>query len=311
MKCLGLDIGYGDTKAFDGARVISFPTAVSMAIYDGGFSAKTCVCVDNEKFYAGDDVKGEASWFDTRTSDFVGSSPWVAVLGKAIRDCGFNTFRNSLVMGMPAAQYNKEASEELVHVLKQKYITVGNGSRIDLSNTYIDIVPQGFGIFLKYVSDTKINYKKSRIAVADIGYHTIDLITMYEGVYLNDYAQSYPLGVSVLLDTIAKAFCSKYRFFISRKRAMDFIGNGRVEWLGEKYEVDEIQSVLEKYAAHVATVINNYMEGQEPDIGLAGGGGVYILSKMVKLKKRLALVDVPESANAVGYWHYGILRQAE
>ena len=37
MKCLGLDIGHGDTKAFDGVRIISFPTAVSMAVDDGGF----------------------------------------------------------------------------------------------------------------------------------------------------------------------------------------------------------------------------------------------------------------------------------
>ena len=53
------------------------------------------------------------------------------------------------------------------------------------------------------------------------------------------------------------------------------------------------------------------MEGQEPDIGLAGGGGVYILSNLLKLKKKLAVVDGPESANAVGYWHYGILKQED
>ena len=206
-------------------------------------------CVDNEKFYAGDDVKGESPWFDTRTSDFVGSSPWAAVLGKAIKDCGFNTFRNALVLGMPAAQYSRETSGKLVSQLKQKYITVGNGYRIDLSTIHISIVPQGFGIFLKYVSDTKINYRELRIAVADIGYHTIDLIAIYKGVYLNDHAQSYPLGVSVLLDAIAKKFCSKYRFFINRKRAMDFIANRRVEWLGQIYELDNIESVIRKYVA--------------------------------------------------------------
>jgi hypothetical protein len=311
MKCLGLDIGHGDTKVFDGMKVLSFPTAVSMAIDDGGFSAKTCVCVDNEKFYAGDDVMGELPWFDTRTSDFVGSPPWIAVLGKAIKDCGFNTFRNALVLGMPAAQYSKDSSGQLISAMKQKYITVGNGSRIDLSNMHISIVPQGFGIFLKYCSDTKFNYKESRIAVADIGYHTIDLIAIYKGVYVNDNAKSYPLGVSVLLDAIAKEFCCKYRYFINRKRAMDFIANRRVEWLGQTYELDNIESLIKKYVGGVATVINNYMEGQELDIGLAGGGGVYILRNLLKLKKKLALVDGPESANAVGYWHYGILKQED
>lgn len=308
MGCLGVDIGYGDTKVFDGMRILSFPTTVPMAVDDGGFSARTCVCVDNEKFYIGDGVMGELPWFDTRTSDFVGSSHWMAVLGKAIKDSGFNTFKNTLVLGVPT-QYSKENSEKLVSALKQKYIPVGNGSRIDLSNVHISIVPQGFGIFLKYISDTKINDKKSRIAVADIGYHTIDLISMDKGAYINNYAQSYPLGVSVLLDAIAKEFCNKYRYFINRKRAMDFIVNRRVEWLGQIYERDNIESIIRKYVSAVATVINNYMEGQELDIGLTGGGGVYILRNLLKLKKKLTIVDEPESANAVGYWHYGIINQ--
>jgi hypothetical protein len=53
------------------------------------------------------------------------------------------------------------------------------------------------------------------------------------------------------------------------------------------------------------------MEGRKPDIGLVGGGGVYILRNLLKLKKRLAVVDGPASANAVGYWHYGILDQED
>lgn len=210
MKCLGLDIGYGDTKAFDGVRVIAFPTAVSVAVDYGGFSAKIRVSVDDEKFYAGDDVKDESPWFDT--SDFAGYSPWVAVLGKVIKDCGFNTFRNALVMGMPAAQCSRETSEKMVAQLKQKNIAVRNGYRIDLSNTHISIVPQGFGMFLKYVSDAKINYRELRIAVSDIGYHTIDLIAIYKGVYLNDHAQNYPLGCRYYLMLLRRNFAANTVF---------------------------------------------------------------------------------------------------
>ena len=311
MKCFGLDIGYGDTKGFDGVNIISFPTAVSMVIDQDGFDPKTCVIVDNEKFYAGSDVKGESLWFDPRTADFVGSTRWAAVLAKALKDSCFNTFRNSIVLGMPAAQYSRTKASNIVHQLKQRYITFGNGDRVDLSNSNISFVPQGLGIYIKYVSDTKINYKRLRIAVADIGYHTIDLVTMYQGKYLNDHAKSYPLGISKLLDTIAKEFCCKYGFFINRKRALDFVTNRRVEWLGELYEVDNIDDFIKKYVNEVADIINNYMESQDIDIGIAGGGGTYTLVNFLKLKKKLALVESPESANAVGYWHYGMLNQED
>lgn len=92
---------------------------------------------------------------------------------------------------------------------------------------------------------------------------------------------------------------------------MTFIANRRVEWLGQIYELDNIESVIRKYVADVAAVINNYMEGQELDIGLAGGAGVYMLGNLLMLKKKLAVVDGPESANAVGYWQYGILKQED
>ena len=308
MMCLGVDIGFGFTKVYDGTNIVSFPTIVSNAIDSAGFSEKTCIAVDDEKFYVGDDVRGQEKWYDARTSDFVGSSQWSALLAQAIKACSLpNMYKNALILGIPAEQYDKGKAAELVEVIKRRYVHAGN-DRIDLDYAYISIVPQAFGIFLKYMNDSGIgsDYKTMVISVADIGFHTIDLITVDKGKYVDDYANSFPMGVSVLLDEIRREVNKKYRYFISREDAIQFIQNSRLEWLGETFEIKNVENIIKKYAANVATIINNYMEGHRFDIGIAGGGGVQLLRSVVKLKKKLSAVSDPAAANAIGYWYYGM-----
>ncbi|HYA15210.1 MAG TPA: ParM/StbA family protein [Syntrophales bacterium] len=307
MKSLGLDIGCRHTKACDGANIMSFPTTVTRVTDKDNINVKTCITIDDEKFYAGNDAKGAFPWYDTRTVDFIGSLPWVAVLGKAIKDCRFDTFRNILVFGVPAAWYSRVKAVNLVSQLKRKTIIVGNEHRIDLNNLNIGIVPHGYGIFWKYIMDSKTDYKRFRISVTDIGYHTIDFITIHQGNYLNNQSKSYPFGISSLLDMISGEFFEKYKFFISRNRALDFIAYGRVEMFEQLYEIDNIEDVINKYSKEVNMIINNYVENENPDIFISGGGGMYILSRFIKLRKRLAIVNSPEYANAIGHWHYGTL----
>ncbi len=37
MDCLGIDIGFGFVKAYDGQKIVSFRTVVSRAVTSGGF----------------------------------------------------------------------------------------------------------------------------------------------------------------------------------------------------------------------------------------------------------------------------------
>ena len=314
MSCLGIDIGYGYTKAYAGTTdadgnniVMSFPTIVTGADESGGFSSHSCVEVDGERYYAGGDVKkGDAPWFDPRTADFVGSGSWTAVLVEAIRACNFNMYQGSIVLGMPAQQYDRTKAEEYVAALKRRTITTGNGVSFNFHNIGIQFVPQGFGIFLKYVSNNGVDYKSLKIGVVDIGYYTVDLIVMDHGKFINIDAKSYPLGISLLLEHIASEFSRKYGYYITLDQAMQFINNRQVVIMGEDYDIDTGE-ITKKYAAQIAAVINNYVETKSLDLGIAGGGGVHVLRQITRLKKKMSAVSSPENANAVGYWLYGTM----
>jgi len=284
---------------------VSFPTTVTRAIESGGFTSHSSVTVDGERYYAGIDVKGENPWFDPRSSDFVGAGPWTAVLVEGLRASKFNPYKAIVVLGLPAQQYDKRGSEEYVQALKRKRIATGNGIPIDFSETEIRFVPQGFGIFLKYISDNHhIDYKSLRIAVVDIGYHTIDFVSLDHGKFINQDARSYPLGISTLFEQVAGEFARRYKCFIPLERAAQFIGNSQIELAGEIYELDTSE-IINEYAAQIAMLINNYLERKSVDLGVAGGGGIHVLKKVTKLKRKLAIVRNPENANVIGFWMYG------
>jgi hypothetical protein len=310
-RCLGIDIGFGFTKAYSGTTdgdgnnlVVSFPTIITAATEPGGFSSHSCVEVDGDKYCAGVDVKGDDPWFDPRNSEFVGSGPWTAVLVEAIRACSFNTYKSTIVLGIPAQQFDKNRAEEHVRALKQKQIYTDNGIKFDFDSTDVRFVPQGFGIFRAFVARNTTDYKSLKIGVVDIGYYTVDLISMDRGRFINGDSRSYPLGISSLLDNISSAFTRKYGCYIPLHRAMQFIDNRQVEFMDEVYELDT-DEIMKAYAAQIASVINSYVEAKHLDLGIAGGGGIYVLRKITKLKKKLSVVNSPENANAIGYWLYG------
>jgi hypothetical protein len=308
---MGLDIGYGFTKVYLGTAdadgnnlIVSFPTIVTAATESGGFSSHSCIAVDGNKYFAGVDVKGDDLWFDPRNSEFVGSGPWTAVLVEASRACGFNTYGSAIVLGIPAQQFDKHRAAEYVRALKEREIYTGNGIRFDFDSTDIRFVPQGFGIFRAFVEDNNTDYKSLKIGVVDIGYYTVDLISMDHGKFINRDAKSYPLGISSLLDNISSEFTRKYGCYIPLRRAMQFIYNRQVEFMGESYELDT-NEIIKEYASKIASVIDTYVEMKSLDLGIAGGGGIHVLRKITKLKKRLSVVNDPENANAIGYWLYG------
>jgi len=308
MKCLGLDIGFGYTKTYDGEKVISFPTLVKRADENSGFGTKIdVVTVDNENFHVGDDVRATAKWFEARTADFVGSPEWMALLAHALKvsNFGASLYKNSLVLGLPASQYHKQKAAELIDGLRNRYMFTPGINRVDLKETFIEIIPQGLGIFLKYIVDNGINYSPLTIAVIDIGFHTIDLVTVHHGKYLNAEAHSHPLGVSTVLDKIKKVVSAEHHRYLSNHDCVDFIKKRGLTTLGRSYEIKNLDDMLYEYSSEVAHIIDNYMEKHDFDYGIAGGGGIYVLQSVLKLKKVLAIVDHPADSNAIGFWHYG------
>lgn len=306
-KCLGVDIGYGFTKTYNGGKTKIYATAVTAVVPNPSFSDLSPVIVNGEKFLVGEEAEREAAGLlETRSSGFVLSNAWLAVLGRALSSNEFNPDEDVLVLGIPPGHYSKAEAIKIVDVIRKVSIAdTLTGSIYEFSNCTIKVIPQGSGIYFSYLNNNPDDSDKN-IAVLDIGHHTLDMVYFSKGKYIESATESCPLGISVVLDSIIKGFYKRHGFTIQYSAARKLLANGFIKIQEADYYLDNIQDITSPYAQQLTTIIDKFFEKLPGvDIGIAGGGGVIVLQGIIKLKRKLRIVNQPEMANAIGYLLYG------
>ena len=299
--CIGIDIGYGFTKTCRSGDKQMFPTAITLMAREATFSDVSPVVVNGHRFLVGKEAEREGNTIDTRHSRFVTSDAWLAILGHCLK---INDFvKGEMVLGVPPGMYSREYGQRIRDAIKGSDIRVGEEPY--RFNGNIKIIPQGAGIFFRYVKDHPDDFRKN-VTVIDIGHHTVDMTFFAEGKYVESATESQELGVSLILDSIVKAFYRENRFSIGFKAALDILRDGQITYLGTTYAVDVREEVI-RYTQGISSVMDRYLEKLpvQPDVGIMGGGGAAVIRDLVSLRHRLLMVSEPAMANAVGYWHFG------
>ncbi len=305
---IGIDIGYGFTKTYnaDGGRI--FPTAVTKVVPLVTFSDLKPAFVNNEKFLVGENALREGKGLiDTRTTTFLRSNAWLAVLGYAFSQNSYDLEPDNdvvIVLGIPPGEYSRTASEEISRSIKESVILYDNRRYVFAGST-IHVIPQGAGIFFSYMKDNQDDFRNN-VAVIDIGHYTVDMLFFSGGKYIEGATRSSQIGISLILDNICRAFYRKYRLTIRHKDAYKLVTQGKIIILGEPYCIDDMSDIVSPYASQISSLIHGFFENlpNRPEIGIIGGGGVTSLRGFVKLKYKLQIVNDPVMANAIGYWHY-------
>ena len=91
---IGVDIGFGYTKSTGAGGGKRFPTAVSLMTAEATFSQLAPVLVNGKKYLVGEEAEREGGSLETRTSEFVGSDAWLAILGHALDATGSRAARS-------------------------------------------------------------------------------------------------------------------------------------------------------------------------------------------------------------------------
>jgi len=307
-KEIGIDIGYGYTKTCSQSTRQVFPSAVTRVVPKATFGEISPILVNEEQFLAAEQALREGSGLiDTRTTGFVKSNAWLAILGHALDINSYGTENNSadvIVLGIPPGQYTKTAAREIVEVINRTSVCC-NGRRYSLENSRPKIVPQGTGMYFYHLRHAPGDLTRN-VAVVDIGHYTLDMLLFAEGKYIESVTRSVPLGISRLLDEVARAFYSAHHLSISHGEAQKLLRHGSITFLQSSYTLQDLAGMVSVYAAQISSIIDSFFENLpvKPDIGLAGGGGVMILKDHVKLRYKLHILNEPVLANAVGYWYF-------
>jgi hypothetical protein len=297
--CIGIDIGYGFTKTCRAGDRRMFPTAVCVMTRKGTFEEMSPIVVNGHRYLVAEEAEREGNTFNTRQSGFVTSAPWLAVLAHCLR---LNDLAGGkVVMGLPPGVYSKEYSQEILKAIRASDIRI-KGEPYRISGD-VRIIPQGAGIFFRYVKDRPDDYRKN-VVVIDIGHRTMDMVFFAGGKYVENATQTHDIGMSVVLDNIMDAFLREHRRRIDFKAALAILRGGQVTCMGEIYKMD-VREEIDAYTKQACSVMDHYLEKLplRPDLGIIGGGGAVL--RDLAGRHNLLVVNEPAMANAIGYYYYG------
>ena len=133
-NAIGIDIGYGSTKTYNGSGGRIFPTAITSMVPEETFGEVRPIEVNGEKFLVGEDVLSK--WvIDTRRIGFLGSNAWLASLAQAIVTNGLDPEDmdgKKIVLGVPPGHYSKNTARKLTNVINSSIFNY-NGKHYELA----------------------------------------------------------------------------------------------------------------------------------------------------------------------------------
>ena len=319
MSIIGLDIGYGFTKAVSGGREMVFPSVVGPAVKiryhndlmrDGGGYTYHVAGAD---WFVGDFAKLQSPWTTSpRARERTGTEAIEVLFCTAFHRLGM-TGEVKLVSGLPVEWY--EDRGDLEAQLRGMHVFGVNGETYRVNVVEMAIVPQPFGSFFSAVLDGKgrlVNeaLARGRVAILDIGMHTSDF-ALADGLrYIEKGSGSIPVAMARAYELIARELQTRHRLTMDAHDVDTALRNGQaVSVYGEQHDISDLaQPALKAVSEEVlGKAMTLWGDGRDIQRVLVTGGGAYALGKYVKARYPHPVVtQQPTLCNARGFWLYGL-----
>ncbi len=298
---IGVDVGYGYTKAYRNNKSITFPSLVAFYKEDT-FQKLQFIEVEGTRYLAGNQVtEAGFSTIPIVRDNFYGSKEYIALVGKAIavmQDYNDEITDVSVVLGLPPGLF----SQRQIDSINMKSISVKvNGNVIKFSNVFF--VPQGLGAYMAYVKENNVTVPLNSVLVIDIGYYTVDFVSIVNGKYAYGKAMSFPDGVKILYDEIKDELSKKTGIFFDDVSIQRTLRYQEINHLGETIYIDPSEHIR-RYVDLLTSRIREYARNiSSVNQVLLAGGGASILGRYFT---NATIINSPETANARGYFYYGV-----
>jgi hypothetical protein len=226
-----------------------------------------------------------------------------------------------LVVGLPVNYYSTQKQvliDKLTgkHTVKLYRINGTVAHTVELTLNNILALPQGYGSYLSYVLDREGKKIAERIvptAVIDGGEKTIDIVAA-DGRYIHTYSKSIPSSLDAVYHDLQREIDARYDDYLERSTIEQYI-RSRTPYItptGETVDLEEMRrQVLEKHLPEIINRIQMTVRPMRPQkVLVAGGSGDMLYEGIRSVFPSAEKVESMIFSNAVGYYRYGLLRQA-
>lgn len=334
MEVLGIDIGFGFTKATDGKKTIIFKSIFGDASEiqfwaDFGDSSPTDhihVSIDGKSYFVGDLAEQQSSVLnftldqERLISDYVKIFA-LTVAGLFYRNNSTINVPINVVSGLPIGyfKHNHERFNEILtgHHRVTYHSHNGNKATREIYINKVRMLPQPLGSILNELMDPDgriINEELAiqKVGVVDIGFRTTDFTILDHLRYIDRGSRTIDTGISKGFSVISGKLREKCGVSVELFRLYKAAEEGSIKMRGHGFSFEKIRDqVYSQLAANIANELDRlWADDWDIDTIILSGGGCRELAKYLQPLiagniRPLDLNSDPRLNNVQGYAKYG------
>ncbi len=295
MEILGIDVGFGFTKAYNGKNSVIFKSLIGDAtdiqfrssMGEDSSTSNLHITLDNKSYFLGSYAEMQSNIREFTLDQEKLLEEFVKIL--AITAAGLCTDSHdpiNVVSGLPVG-YLKRDSKKLKEMIKGIHeITYHNINGDDITKRInidkIHIIPQPIGSIFNLIFDDNGKIKDRALAtqklgVVDIGFKTTDFSIFDHLQYIERGSSTMDSGISKCFSVIANKLRQESNINIELYRMFNVIESGMIKIRGKEYNVSNLKKRVYNHASSaIASDLNRLWENDWDidSIILSGGGSV-------------------------------------
>jgi plasmid segregation protein ParM len=331
VEILGIDIGFGFTKATNGRDFLVFKSVLGEAT-DIQFQEQVLagptgddhlqVEVEGKSWFVGELAERQSNvrFFTLDQSQFIAQfAKNLALTATAQLVGGFIPI--NLVTGLPIGYY-RQHKDELARILQGEHkvaLIDAAGKRQEkvININKIRVIPQPFGsmfnLMLNDLGDLgDKRLVKEKIGIIDVGFRTSDYTISDKMRYSERGSRTTDSGIARAFNIIATKLREKSGVSVELYRLYDAVDRGSIKIRGKEYDLKVLtEQVFNQLAGAVAGEVERlWADDWDMDAMVITGGGGAVLAKYLTplLNGHVLPVDPSKDArlcNVHGYWKFG------
>ncbi len=293
MEIVGIDVGFGFTKAYNGKNSVIFKSLIGDAtdiqfrslMGDEASTSSLHITLDDKSYFLGNYAELQSSIREFTLDQEKLLEDFVKILAVAAAGiCTDTSAPINVVSGLPVG-YLKRDSKKLKGMIKGVHeITFHHNNGQDVTKrVHIDkvhVIPQPIGSIFNLIFDEqgKIIDKslaKQKIGVVDIGFKTTDFSIFDHLQYIERGSSTMDTGISKCFSVIANKLRQESNINIELYRMFKFIESGMIKIRGKEYNISNLKKRVYGHAASaIASDLNRLWENDwDIDSIILSGGG--------------------------------------
>jgi plasmid segregation protein ParM len=331
VEILGIDIGFGFTKATNGKDFLVFKSVLGEAT-DIQFQEQVLagavgddhlqVEVDGKSWFVGELAERQSNvrFFTLDQSQFIAQFAKNLALTAAARLVG-GFIPINLVTGLPIGYY-RQHKDELARILQGEHkvaLIDAAGKRQEkvININKVRVIPQPFGsmfnLMLNDLGDLgDKRLVKEKVGIIDVGFRTSDYTISDKMRYSERGSRTTDSGIARAFNVIATKLREKSGVSVELYRLYDAVDRGSIKIRGKEYDLKVLtEQVFSQLAGAVSNEVERlWADDWDMDAMVITGGGGAVLAKYLQplLNGHVLPADPSKDArlsNVQGYWKFG------